>query len=109
MTEESYQQGRKVMQKANYWRGVITVAKGNVSKWTKIEMAYREQLRDAKANAAHNMLQKSLLRLNEVRKRFEDIKFPDNNLESENTQRIQCENCGDLIIGHSGYCNNCRN
>lgn len=60
MTEESYQQGRKVMQSANYRRGLITKAKGNVAKWTKIEMSFRSNLQPTRADGAKKMLDRAL-------------------------------------------------
>jgi hypothetical protein len=78
MTEKSYQEARKIMQKANYWRGMITSAKGNVAKWTNIESSYREKMDPGKADGANKMLHKAMNRLAEVRQKFTDIKFPDN-------------------------------
>jgi hypothetical protein len=79
MTENQYQLTRKVMASANYVRGKITAAKGEVAKWTKIEASYREQLKEGQANGAAKKLYTAMKRLEEVRKRFADIKLPNEN------------------------------
>lgn len=107
MTEESYQQCRKVMQKANYWRGMITKAKGNVSKWTKIEMSYRSDLREAKADGARKMLNGAIERLNEVRHKFLLMSFPASDLQPDKKETIQCEGCGNIIAKGNTYCGEC--
>lgn len=108
MTEESFQQGRKVMQKANYWRGVITNAKGNVAKWTKIESSYRTNLQPSRADGAKQLLDKAMKRLQEVRDVFESIKFPENNVKSIKKENVQCDLCGNKVENtDSIYCNYC--
>lgn len=107
MTEESFQQGREIMQKANYWRGVITTAKGNVAKWTKIEMSHRENLREAQANGAKKMLEKALKRLEEVREKFSELKFPEDNLPFQKLDYDQCENCGTKVSKGTLFCKEC--
>lgn len=107
MTEESYQQGRKVMQNANYWRGQITIAKGNVAKWTRIEDYYRENMQPSKADGAKKMIEKSMIKLEEYRKTFSIIKFPDNDLQTYKKETAQCECCGVLIAKGNTYCGEC--
>jgi len=97
MTEESFQQGRKVMQKANYWRGKITIAKGNVGKWTKIEATYLQNMQPQRAVGAKKMLDKAMKRLTEVREVFSQINFPDSNIVSKKevnkTEDYECDYC----------------
>jgi predicted translin family RNA/ssDNA-binding protein len=107
MTEQSYQECRKVMQKANSMRGLIIKAKGEVSKWTKMEMWHREQLNENQANGAKKMVEKSLKKLEERRKSFSELKFPDNNIPNRKKEVVQCEGCGSLIAKGNTYCGEC--
>lgn len=77
MTEQSYQKARKIMQKANWLRSKIIIAKGNVSKWTAIESAHRENLQPDRAEAANKMILKCIDKLEEERKKFAELKFPE--------------------------------
>lgn len=79
MTEASYQEARKIMQKANYMRGKITAAKGTVAKWTQIEATYRENMQPDKADGAKKMLLGSLKYLDDRRREFAELRFPENN------------------------------
>lgn len=79
MTEQSYQECRKIMQSANYLRGRITEAKGEVAKWTNIESSYRDNLQPDRADGAKKILDIAMKRLKEARERFTDIRFPENN------------------------------
>lgn len=109
MTEESFQQGRKVMQKANYWRGIITKGEGNVAKWTKIESTFRTNLQPSRADGAKKMLDRALKDLKKYRNTFTDIKFPENNITNPVKHTVQCENCGDAVErpDDTVYCNKC--
>src|SRR5665811_786102 len=95
MTEESYQQCRKAMQKINYLRGIITTKEGEVKKWTHIEGVHRSNLQQGQADGAKKMIEKSMQRLEECRKKFAALKFPDSDIiEIIN----RCKNCGRKII-----------
>ena len=107
MTEAAYQEARKIMQSANYRRGMITKAKGEVSKWTKIEDSYRKDLREGQANGAAKKLATAMKRLDESRQHFADLKFPDNNLSAPKVEKIQCEGCGASIAKGNTYCGEC--
>lgn len=106
MTEASFQAARKVMASANYIRGKITVAKGEVGKWTKIESSYRDNLQEGKAEGAKKCLDNALTRLNEWRAKFEKLNFPDINLTATKKVLNQCENCGEPTEGT--YCLICQ-
>lgn len=97
MTEESYQLCRKVMQKINYWRGMITKTEGNVAKWTKIEATYKTNLQESRADGAKKMLDIAMKRLNEARERFRQMSFPDSNITTQKkvnkTEDYECDNC----------------
>lgn len=108
MTEESFQQCRKVMQKANRLRGRITTAKANVSKWTKIEQAYKDQLKESNAIGAGKMLDKAMAKLTEVREKFESMQLPDSNIIVAKIRKVQCESCGSLIDEGQIFCSECR-
>lgn len=107
MTEESFQLCRKVMQKANYLRGMITKAKGNVSKWTKIEMTYRSDLREAKADGAKKMLAIAMNKLEEARANFIVLNFPESNIPPSKKETVQCDGCGAPIQKGLEYCEKC--
>lgn len=104
MTETSFQAGRKVMQKANYLRGVITTKKGDVAKWTRIEDVHRREGRISQADGAKKILDKAIDRLNAVRKQFADLKFPQDDLKEEVTR---CKGCGSRIAAGNEYCGEC--
>lgn len=76
MTEKQYQEARKVMQKANWLRGRITEAKGNVAKWTCIEDDHRRNLRTAQADGTKKLINRAIDQLAAWRKKFEDLKLP---------------------------------
>lgn len=107
MTEESYQQGRKFMQSCNYVRGIITKCKGEVAKWTKIEMAARENMQEGQANGAKKALEKAMIRLDKERKKFADMTFPDSNIVKNKVESVQCEGCGAKIAKGNTYCGEC--
>lgn len=106
MTEESYQQCRKVMQTINYRRGMITKSEGEVAKWTKIEASYRDSLQEGRANGAKKCLYKALIRLDEERAKFSALKFPDSDIVKSYTPNI-CRNCSTPIGPREDYCNDC--
>lgn len=106
MTEESYQQCRKVMQTINYRRGIITKAKGDVAKWTKIEASYRESLQEGRANGAKKCLDKAMIRLEQERAKFAALKFPDSDIIKGYTPSI-CKNCYAQIGIGEEYCDDC--
>jgi hypothetical protein len=107
MTEDSYQQGRKFMQQVNHMRGLITKAKGEVAKWTKIEDAYRRDLKPNQADAAKNCLDVAIKRLDALRIKFEAMKFPDSNIKVAKKKSVQCEGCGAGIAEGNTYCGEC--
>jgi hypothetical protein len=104
MTEESFQQARKVMQSANYMRGLITKAKGNVAKWTKIEDVHRQELREANAAGAKKCLDKAMKFLEDIRVRFAALNFPDPNIVAE---VHRCKECGCKIAKGNELCGEC--
>lgn len=107
MTEESFQQGRKFMQSCNYIRGLITKAEGNVGKWTKIEDSYRKALREGQADGAKKCLDIAMTKLNELRLKFENMKFPESNIVIAKKKSVQCEGCGAAIAEGNTYCGEC--
>jgi hypothetical protein len=107
MTEESYQQGRKFMQSVNYLRGQITKAKGDVAKWSNIEDGHRKELRPGQADGAKKCLIRAMARLDELRTKFDNMKFPDSNIVVIKKDRVQCEGCGQPIAVGNTYCGEC--
>lgn len=100
MTEESYQQCRKVMQQINYKRSLITKAMGEVAKWTKIEDVHRREFREGQANGSKKCLEKALTKLTKLREQFAAIKFPDSDIIAEIKR---CEECGKIIGGNNHF------
>jgi hypothetical protein len=98
MTEASFQECRKVMQRANYLRGLITKAKGEVAKWTKIEDVHR----------AKKCLERALQKLNGLRQKFDELEFPPHNLTVIPQKKTQCIGCGELVPEEMDFCNNCK-
>lgn len=107
MTEASFQEGRKVMQRANYLRGSIIKCKGNVAKWTKIEDSFRKELKEAQADGAKKMLDIAMIKLGEARNKLSELKFPPNELPNTKLETIQCERCGSKVTEDDTYCNEC--
>lgn len=107
MTEESYQQGRKFMKQVNYLRGIMTKAKGDVAKWTKIEDVHRRELRHSQADGAAKCLQNAMERLSELRLRFDNMHFPNSNIVLIKNESVQCEGCGATIAKGNTYCGEC--
>lgn len=103
MTEAAFQAARTIMQKANYTRGLITKAKGDVAKWTKIEDTYRRDNQSAKAEGARKYLLKAMETLKKHQKTFADIKFPDNDLVAPHKQNT-CQTCGEPIGRLDKFC-----
>lgn len=106
MTEESYQQARKIMQQANYRRGVITKAKGDVAKWTKIEAVHRQNLNEGSANGAKKCLDKAMVKLDQEREKFSAIKFPDSDIVKAYVL-AHCMSCGNPVAQGNQYCGEC--
>lgn len=75
MTEAQYQAARKVMQSANWMRDQMITAKRDIAKWTRIEASLRESLQPT--GYAKKMLDKAMEMLHAARKRFADLKLPD--------------------------------
>lgn len=106
MTEESYQQARKVMQSANFIRGMITAAKGEVARWTAIEDSHRRNLKEAQAEGAKKMLHKALLKLAAQREKFAKLQFPDPNIKKEYKPTL-CKTCGIAVAQGMDECLDC--
>lgn len=106
MTEAAFQAARKLMQKANYLRGMITNAEGKVAKWTAIEDSHRRNLREGQANGAKKSIEKALLNLEKWRERFRELTFPDPNLREE-TVVHKCKRCGEPVSRYDEYCGQC--
>lgn len=107
MTEESYQQGRKFMQQVNHLRGLITKAEGDVAKWSNIEMSWREKMNESQANGAYKMGIRVIEKLDKLRKKFADMKFPDSDIVIVKKKTVQCEGCGAAIAEGNTYCGEC--
>jgi hypothetical protein len=108
MTEASYQAGRTFMQKVNHLRGQITVAKGEVAKWTKIEMSYRQQGKITNADGALIVLKRAMGKLQEMRIKFAAMEFPDSNIKNQPKQIASCNICGETIVAGDEYCDGCK-
>lgn len=106
MTEESYQQCRKLMRTINHQRGLLTKAKGEVAKWTAIEDGYRRNMKPGQADGAKKKLDKAMDDLRKLRDNFASFKFPDSNLPTPEKDhqhiwyytldRKICEICGEM-------------
>jgi hypothetical protein len=103
MTETSFQIARKVMASANYVRGQITKAEGEVAKWTRMAGSHRENLREGQAVGCEKMIVKAIEKLQERRKKFADMQFPDPNLTEIQSR---CETCGAKVPAGHKYCDN---
>lgn len=106
MTEESFQQGRKIMASANSLRGYITKAEAAVGKWTKIEDVHRRELREEQANGAKKCIDKALIRLKSLRDKFSAMKFPDSDIPTDK-YATKCKECGRKVPYGTDYCNSC--
>lgn len=106
MTEAAYQAYRKLMQKANYLRGHITAAEGNVAKWTKIEAANRERMQPAMADGAKKNLDKAVEKLRQAKMKFAAFSFPDCNMPDAPPKPNTCSICGNLVA-QGDDCANC--
>ena len=107
MTEESYQQARKLMQQANYLRGKITSSKEDVARWTNLEHWYIQEKKELNAKAARRNLDKALAVLDERKARFAAMKFPESDLPESKKEKRECEMCGIHVDEGVGYCNGC--
>lgn len=103
MTDAAYEAAKLVMQKANYTRGLITKAKGDVAKWTKIEDTYRRDGQTTRAEGARKYLLKAMETLNKHKKTLSDLKFPDNDLVAVHKQST-CQTCGEPIGKLDKFC-----
>lgn len=92
MTEQQFQAARKIMQSANFIRGLITKAEGEVARWTAIESGHRNNLREGQANGAKKLINKSIDKLAKVRQRFKDLKLPDENAQSATKWVVALDN-----------------
>jgi hypothetical protein len=107
MTEASFQQGKKLMQQANYLRGLITKAEGEVAKWTRIQDVHRMEGREGQANGTKKILDNAIKRLEDLRKKFEGMSYPDSNILVVKRRSVQCEGCGAAIAEGNTYCGEC--
>ena len=107
MTEESFQQTRKIMQRANYLRGVITVKKGNVAKWVAMEADAKAKMQDSKVEGFKKLTLKAIEFLNEAKKNFSDLKLPESDIKNIKKETVQCEGCGAQIAKGNTYCGEC--
>lgn len=108
MTEQSYQQCRKLMQKINYARGQITKQKGEVARWTQIEAIHRQELREGQANGAKKMLERAMKKLDEFRDKFAAISFPDSNIQ-KTYKANSCNACKAPLAQGETVCGLCLN
>jgi len=95
------------MQSCNHVRGLITKAKGEVARWTKIEDSHRKEMRPGQADGANKCLQRAMARLEELRIKFDNMKFPDSNIVVVKKANVQCEGCGQPIAIGNTYCGEC--
>lgn len=77
MTEKQFQEARKIMQTANCYRGYITKAKAKVARWGNLEDAARRSLQPNRAEACKKMTLDAIEKLNNLRQKFADLKFPE--------------------------------
>lgn len=104
MTETQFQKARKIIQQANHLRGMITKAEGEVAKWTRMEGSHRENLRENQANGCNKVVLKAIEKLNERRKKFADMKFPE---DIPDPPIKRCAECGCKIAEGNEYCGEC--
>lgn len=80
MTEESFQQCRKIMGSANYVRGLITTAKNNICRLTRLEDGLRRNLKHPQADGISKKILISIQRLEKLRAQFAEMKFPESDI-----------------------------
>ena len=107
MTEESFQQCKKLMQQASYLRGMITKSKEDVARWTNLEHWYIQEKKELNAKAARKNLDKALAVLDERKAKFAAMKFPDSDIVAPSKDVHQCEMCGIKVEEGVSYCNDC--
>ena len=95
------------MQQVNHLRGLITKAEGEVAKWSNIEMSWREKMNESQANGAYKMGITALEKLDKLRLKFDNMKFPDSNIVVVKKKSVQCEGCGSAIAEGNTYCSEC--
>lgn len=91
----------------DYQRGIITTAKNNVTKWTKLEAANRTNLEHDKADGCKKALGIAMEKLQKARDKFADLKFPENDIPNKKIESVQCEGCGARIAKGNTYCGEC--
>lgn len=106
MTEASYQQTRKLMQQLKYLRGLITAAKADVGKWTRMEMVFRDQLKHSNADGAKKMLAIAMEKLDQLNKTWASIKLPPSDLPTTKDVNY-CRVCNEMIAQIEQYCMTC--
>lgn len=101
MTEYQYQLARKVMQRANYLRGIITTKKGVVAKWVAMEADAKEKMQPTKVEGFKKLTLKAIEALDKAKKDFKDLKLP----EEMNAPKIyRCEECGTRVKDGNSFC-----
>jgi len=80
MTEESFQQCKKIMGSANYVRGLITTAKNNICHLTKLEDGLRRNFKHPQADGIANKIEMGIQRLEKLRAQFAAMKFPESDI-----------------------------
>lgn len=107
MTEESYQQARKLMQQLNYLRGQITTAKNAVAKWTRLEAVYAATGNMKQEENAKTYLVNAINHLGGLRKMWDAIQFPASNLPTPRVSQAYCRICQMPISTSEQYCPQC--
>lgn len=100
MTEESFQQCRKVMQKANFIRGKITENRENVGKWSRINDEHS-------TSKTKETLDRAISKWNEWKAKLAALKFPESDIIVAKKETVQCEGCGANIASGNTYCGEC--
>lgn len=92
MTEESFQQCRKVMQVANHTRGMITTALESVRKWESL-LDYHKKKGTLDLSKIEAKLSKSYENLQKWKDKFASLEFPDSNIKERQKTRKPCKGC----------------
>lgn len=95
------------MQQVNHLRGLITKAEGEVAKWTRIQDVHQREGREGQANGTKKILDKAIKKLDDLRLKFDNMKFPDSNIVVVKKRSVQCEGCGAAIAEGNTYCGEC--
>lgn len=107
MTDASYRQAQTLMRQLNHLRGLITQAKESVGKWTRMEMSYRENLENEKADGAKKALLAAMHKLDRLRDIYAAIQFPAHDLPNEQLGEKFCRICQTQIESTREYCVTC--